>query len=68
MKSDGNAVSRVPTSGCASPTGAGLRLKGRGGIGAVPEQLRSGRRGCESGLGGGGFWRLEMRLGAGVGL
>ena len=42
---------------------ARLRLKGRGGIGAVPERLQSGHRGCESGWGVGGYWRLEMRLG-----
>ena len=42
--------------------GAGLCLKGRGAIGAAPERLQNGHRGCESGLGGGGFWRLEMRL------
>ena len=29
----------------------GLCLKGRGGIGAVPERLQSGHRGCESGWG-----------------
>ena len=45
------------------PPAAGLCLKGRGGIEAVPERLQSGHRGWESGWGGGGFWRLEMRLG-----
>ena len=47
------------------PPPPGLCLKGRGGggIGAVPERLQSGRRGCESGWGVGGYWRLEMRLG-----
>ena len=41
----------------------GLCLKGRGTIGAVPERLQSCHRGCEIGWGGGGFWRLEMRVG-----
>ena len=45
-----------------------LCLKGRAANGAVPERLRSGHRGCDSGWGGGGYWRLEMRLGAGVGV
>ena len=41
---------------------AGLCLKGRGAIGTVPERLQSGHKGCQSGWGVGGFWRLEMRL------
>ena len=44
------------------PPPPGLCLKGRGAIGAVPERLQSGHRRCESGWGG-GYWRLEMRLG-----
>ena len=32
-------------------------------MGAVVERLQSVHRGCESGWGGGGFWRLGMRLG-----
>ena len=43
---------------------AGLCLKGRG---AVSERLQSGHRGCQSGWGWGGFWRLEMRLGLELG-
>ena len=39
-----------------------LEGEGGGGIGAVPERVQSGHGGCESGCGG-GFWRLEMRLG-----
>ena len=50
------------------PTGAGLCLKGRGARGAVPEQLRSGHGGCESGLGGGRFLAVGNAVGAGVGL
>ena len=44
------------------PHPPGLCLKGRGAIGAVPERVQSGHRGCESGWGVGGFWRLGMRL------
>ena len=36
-------------------------------MGAVPERLQSGHGGCESGWGGGGFWRLEKRLGLALG-
>ena len=45
--------------------GGGLCLKGRGANGAVPGRLPSGHRGCDSGWGG-GYWRLEMRLGLGL--
>ena len=31
-------------------------------MGAIPQRLQSGHRGCESGWGG-NYWRLEMRLG-----
>ena len=50
---------------CPPPPPPGLCLKGRWAAGAVPERLHSGHRGCDRlGLGlGGGFWRLEMRLG-----
>ena len=44
------------------PGWAGLCLKGTGANGAVPERLPSGHRGCDSGSGG-GYWRLERRLG-----
>ena len=37
---------------------AGLCLKGRGAIGGIPERVQSGHRAL-----GGGYWRLEMRLG-----
>ena len=47
---------------------AGPCLKGTGAIRAVAERLQSGHRGCQSGWGVGGYWRLEMRLGAGVGV
>ena len=40
-------------------------MKGRGANRAVPERLPSGHRGCDSGWG--GYWRLEMRLGLGLG-
>ena len=48
---------------------ARLRLKGRGGaIRAVPGQLQSGHCQPLCGEGGGGYWRLEMRLGLLLGL
>ena len=56
-------------SACVPTTGARASLEGEGGaIGAVPKRLQSGHGGCESGWGVGGYWRLEMRLGAGVGV
>ena len=41
-----------------------LRLKGRGAIGAVPKQLQSGHRGCESGR----LLAVGNGVGAGVGV
>ena len=38
----------------SNASGQGFAWRGGGGIGAVPEHLQSGRRGCESGWGGGG--------------
>ena len=50
--------------GPQKPSSEPRDLEGEGGaIGAVPERLRSGHGGCESGRGVGGYWRLEMRLG-----
>ena len=36
-------------------------------MGEIPERLESGHRGCASSWGGGGYWRLEMRLGLALG-
>ena len=50
-----------------SPPPPGICLRERGAMGTVPEQPHGGRGGdCESGLGG-GYRRLEMRLGLGLG-
>ena len=53
---------------CTHTPFAGLCLKGRGGIGAVPERLQSGHRGCESGWGGGWFLAVGDAVGAGIGV
>ena len=62
----GSAMAEVCGEGVCVRVGvgvcAGLCLKGRGANEAVPERLQSGHRGCDSGWGG-GYWRLEMRLG-----
>ena len=47
--------------------GGGLCLKGRGAIGAVPERLQSGHRGCESGWGR-RLLAVGNAVGAGVGV
>ena len=55
------------TASCHYPPSPGLCLKGRG----PPGQFQSGCRAVTEdvqAVGGGGFWRLEMRLGAGVGV
>ena len=61
--------SRTPSKGVCvgGGGGAGLCLKGRGPIGAVPEQLQSGHGGCESGWGG-RFLAVGNAVGAGVGV